>query len=300
MNNLLKKADKFVTTGITTVTNSLVTKNTNNENPPAFAPTEDVAPLRTEDYYAKKPPSTEVPVAVPVPIPHKPPVVVVHPPTNVNTPNQSTAPIRRPVSHSPEEPGFGCKCKCDCCNACFSCCWSCFKSLIPPPWFVTSAFCTVGLILSSSSFGACDFIHNKDDDDDEEYGFSNLCTNKLVDLGGSFSSIAKGAAILSIVLGGICLFLMMAPCLLCCCFHAMNKRQWRQCGCLLGWAGIIQLFPLIAILDCDDCTLGAGGFRALSASFCLSGAAVGSYYVNENESRLRNTVLVQRTVNQGP
>eukprot|EP00588_Corethron_pennatum_P008264 CAMPEP_0194285282 /NCGR_PEP_ID=MMETSP0169-20130528/29843_1 /TAXON_ID=218684 /ORGANISM="Corethron pennatum, Strain L29A3" /LENGTH=128 /DNA_ID=CAMNT_0039031371 /DNA_START=45 /DNA_END=432 /DNA_ORIENTATION=+ len=103
MNNLLKKADKFVTTGITTVTNSLVTKNTNNENPPAFAPTEDVAPLRTEDYYAKKPPSTEVPVAVPVPIPHKPPVVVVHPPTNVNTPNQSTAPIRRPVSHSPEE-----------------------------------------------------------------------------------------------------------------------------------------------------------------------------------------------------
>jgi len=299
MNSLLKKADKFVTTGITTVTNSLAAKNTNNENPSAFAPTEDVAPLRTEGYYAKKPPSTEIPVAVPVPIdlPNKPPVVVVHPPTNVNTPNQSTAPIRRPVSHSPEELGFGCKCKCDCCNACFSCCWSCFKSLIPPPWFVTSAFCTVGLVLSSSAFGACDFIHN----DDEEYGFSNLCTNELRDYDfDGFSSIAKGAAILSIVLGGICLFLMMAPCLLCCCFRAMNKRQWRHCGCLLAVAGTLQLFTLIAILDCDDCTLGAGGFRALSASFCLSGAAVGSYFVNENESRLRNTVLVQRTVNQCP
>lgn len=300
MNSLFQKADKFVTTGINAVTNSLAAKNTNNENPPAFAPTEDVAPLRTEDYYAKKPPSTEIPVAAPVPVPNKPPVVVVHPPTNMNTTIQSTAPVRRPVSHSPEEPGFGCKC--DCCNACFSCFGSCFKSLIPPAWFLTSAFCTVGLILSSSVFAACDFIHYQNGNEDEDYSFSDLCPNELVDLEGNFSLPAKGAAILSIVLGGICLFLMMAPCLLCCCFRAMNKRQWRQCGCLLAVAGILQLFTLIAILDCGKtvCTLAAGGFRALPASFCLSGAAVSSYFVNENESRLRNTVLVQRTVNQGP
>jgi len=294
MSNMFKKADNFISKSTTIVTsaisNSIQKNNQGNSNvsstpPGAFVPS-DQHP-HTADYYAKKPPTTEIPVAVavPVPIEVKPPVLVVHPPANVQTTVESNFSQRPPVVQSQEEQGFGCKCQC--CNACFNCFGSCLKSVIPPAWFLSSTFCTVGFIISCIAYASCEFFK----EDDIFYGIKSDCPNQTEN---ALAFVARWAAILSIALGGICLFLMVSPCLLCCCLNAMSKRQWKQCGVCLGITGILQLITLVTILDCvqNSCIL-QGGFLALPASLCFSGAAVSTYFVQENV--LTNTVTVQRT-----